>query len=57
VQNPASVKMPMGVAPFDSGTIASGGSWSRRFDVPGEYRYCCVPHEFVGMVGTLVVEA
>jgi plastocyanin len=57
VQNAANVKSPAGVAPWDSGTIAIGGSWSRRFDAPGEYRYCCVPHEFVGMVGTLVVEA
>jgi len=56
VQHPANVQAPAGVAPWDSGTIAGGASWSRRFDVPGEYRYCCVPHEFLGMVGTVTVE-
>ncbi len=56
VQHPAYVQAPAGVAPWDSGTIAGGASWSRRFDVPGEYRYCCVPHEFLGMVGALTVE-
>ena len=57
VQNPVNVKSPEGAAPFDSGTIASGKAWSRRFDIAGEYRYCCVPHEILGMVGTLVVES
>lgn len=56
VQKVTNVQSPPGVAPFDSGTIASGKSWSHRFDVAGEYRYCCVPHEILGMVGTLVVE-
>ncbi len=56
VLNRANVRLPTGAAPWDSGTIAAGKSWSRRFDVPGEYRYCCLPHELAGMVGTLIVE-
>ncbi len=54
---PESARSPEGVAPWDSGTIRAGTSWSRTFDVPGEYRYCCVPHEIAGMVGLLIVEA
>lgn len=56
VLNRANVRLPAGAAPWDSGAIAAGTSWSRRFDVPGEYRYCCLPHELAGMVGTLLVE-
>lgn len=55
VLRPASVRLPAGTAPWDSGTIAPGASWSYRFDVPGEYRYCCVPHELAGMIGVVVV--
>lgn len=55
VLRPASVRLPAGVAPWDSGPIAAGASWSRRFDVSGEYQYCCVPHELAGMVGVVVV--
>lgn len=56
VLNRANVRLPAGAAAWDSGTIGAGTSWSRRFDVPGEYRYCCLPHELAGMVGTLMVE-
>lgn len=56
VRRPTNVRLPDGVAPWDSGPVTGGGSWSRRFDIAGEYRYCCVPHELAGMVGTLIVE-
>nr|MBA3416896.1 halocyanin [Chloroflexia bacterium] len=36
--------------------IRGGGRWSYQFNLPGEYRYCCVPHELAGMVATVVVE-
>ncbi|MDS0298466.1 plastocyanin/azurin family copper-binding protein [Halogeometricum sp. S1BR25-6] len=38
------------------GLIDSGQNYSHTFEVPGEYRYLCVPHESQGMVGTIVVE-
>lgn len=38
------------------GLIDSGQSYSHTFEVPGEYRYLCIPHESQGMVGTVVVE-
>jgi plastocyanin len=54
-QNKAHVKLPAGAEPWDSGILTGGLSWSRRFDVPGEYAYFCIPHEANGMVATLTV--
>ncbi len=54
-QDRANAALPSGVRPWDSGNIAGGKSWSRKFDAPGEYTYFCVPHEGAGMVGRLTV--
>jgi plastocyanin len=54
-QNKAHVKLPAGVEPWDSGFLTGGQSWSRRFDILGEYAYFCIPHEANGMVATLTV--
>jgi plastocyanin len=40
---------------FDSGFLAAGGRWSRRFDAPGTYAFACQFHP--EMTGTLVVGA
>lgn len=53
--DPDRVAVPEGGEPFDSGSIPPGGSWSRRFEVPGLWRYVCVPHEASGMRGTVRV--
>ncbi|PSP55214.1 halocyanin [Halobacteriales archaeon QS_1_67_19] len=37
------------------GSIDSGETYERTFEVPGEYHYFCIPHEPSGMVGTIVV--
>jgi plastocyanin len=37
------------------GTLFEGQSYEHTFEVPGEYRYLCIPHESGGMVGTVVV--
>ncbi len=50
-----SASLPEGAEPWDSGTIEGGESWSRTFDVPGEYTYFCIPHELAGMVASLTV--
>lgn len=52
--NPDNVQLPTGVQPF-SGDIGAGQSFSRRFTVPGVYKYICQPHESAGMVGTITV--
>jgi len=37
------------------GTLFEGQSYEHTFEVPGQYRYLCIPHETGGMVGTVVV--
>jgi plastocyanin len=50
------VLLPNGASPFDSGDIKPNAVFSHTFDVPGEYRYFCTPHELGGMVAVVVVE-
>lgn len=38
------------------GAINTGQEYTHAFEVPGEYRYFCIPHEEAGMIGTVVVE-
>ena len=52
--DPDNVELPDGVQPF-SASLDAGQSFSRRFTVPGVYRYICEPHEADGMVGTITV--
>jgi len=42
---------------WNSGIIAggSGGTFSFTFDEPGTYDYFCIPHEALGMVGSVMV--
>ena len=40
---------------FDSGLLAPGEGYSRRFDEPGRYPYHCTPHPF--MKAVIVVES
>jgi plastocyanin len=54
-QKASDVSLPAGVAPFDSGTIEEDGTFSHTFTVKGTYKYVCVFHEAMGMVGTVVV--
>jgi plastocyanin len=39
----------------DSGDIGGDGSYEHTFDVLGTYEYFCIPHESVGMVGSIEV--
>lgn len=52
-----SVVLPDGAAPFDSGTLDQDESFEHTFEVPGTYRYFCIPHEGTKMYGTVVVES
>lgn len=56
VANKADVSLPDGAQPFDSGLIQAGQSWSHTFDVAGTYKYTCIPHETLGMHGTVIVQ-
>lgn len=57
VADPDNVELPDGAEPWDSGFVQPGDSFSHTFTEPGTYQYVCVPHEGVGMTGTIVVEA
>jgi len=37
------------------GTYSSGHQYAYTFEVPGEYKYHCVPHQSVGMTGSFTV--
>ncbi|MGE0794739.1 MAG: plastocyanin/azurin family copper-binding protein [Microbacteriaceae bacterium] len=50
------VSLPDGAEAWDSGFVRPGDSFSHTFTEPGTYEYACIPHEGVGMVGTVVVE-
>ena len=51
----ANAALPAGVEPFDSGAVEEEGTFSHTFTVKGTYKYVCVYHEGMGMVGTVVV--
>lgn len=38
-----------------SGDVLGGESYEHTFDVVGEYEYFCIPHEGVGMIGSIGV--
>ena len=42
---------------WDSGMIegGSGGTFSYTFEEPGRYDYFCIPHESLGMIGSVTV--
>ncbi|MET4234935.1 plastocyanin [Bradyrhizobium sp. i1.4.4] len=44
-----------GAAPFGSGDMEEGDTFSHTFMVKGTYKYVCKFHEAMGMVGTVVV--
>lgn len=37
------------------GNIPPGETYEHSFEVPGEHRYFCIPHESGGMVGAIIV--
>jgi plastocyanin len=54
-QNQADAQLPSGVQPWDSGNVDAGKTYEHTFDVPGTYKYFCIPHESAGMTGTIIV--
>ena len=55
-QDPEHVRLPEGAETFNSGMIEPGGTFRHTFEVPGRYRYFCIPHEMAGMIGEVTVE-
>lgn len=54
--HPEYIALPEGAAPWGSDMLQPGDSYTYVFDVPGEYKYICIPHVMSGMRGTIVVE-
>ena len=52
-----SVALPSGVSVFDSGEFGSEQTFRHQFTSPGRYRYFCILHEDMGMVGEVIVGA
>ncbi|WP_225317616.1 MULTISPECIES: plastocyanin/azurin family copper-binding protein [Haloferax] len=47
---------PDGVDSWDSGFVAEDGTtFEHTFEKEGVYHYFCIPHEFVGMIGSVIV--
>jgi plastocyanin len=55
--NKSDIKQPDGGDTWDSGMLNGGQSYSHTFKVAGDYQYVCTPHESLGMIGTITVEA
>jgi len=41
---------------LSAGILEGADTFEVTFDEPGTYRYFCIPHEGVGMTGTIIVE-
>jgi plastocyanin len=54
-QNKSDAQLPRGAQGWDSGLIDPGATYQHSFDVPGTYKYFCIPHETAGMTATIVV--
>ncbi|WP_101297511.1 cupredoxin domain-containing protein [Halegenticoccus soli] len=49
-------RIPDGASAWDSGVLSeSGATFERTFDAPGVYDYFCIPHESMGMIGSVIV--
>lgn len=55
-KNPRDVHLPHNATPFDSGAMQSGATFTHTFNVPGRYKYFCIPHELIGMIGEVLVQ-
>ena len=50
------VRIPEDAASWDSGMFSKqGATFEHTFEVEGVYDYFCIPHEYRGMVGSVIV--
>ncbi|HYM02530.1 MAG TPA: plastocyanin/azurin family copper-binding protein [Stellaceae bacterium] len=52
---PADAVLPAGAEVFSSGNLEPGADYRRVLTVPGTYKFFCVPHEGIGMLGEITV--
>jgi plastocyanin len=48
-------ELPSGAKPWDHDPLSGGASWSLKLTVAGTYKYFCIPHETLGMLGSITV--
>ncbi len=41
---------------WDSGNLKPGEEFSHRFEEKGTFKYYCIPHQDIGMTGTITVK-
>jgi plastocyanin len=56
VRDQDQIGLPAGAEPFDSGDLFPGDVFAWRFEVPGTYRYVCLPHDRIPMIGVVIVD-
>ncbi len=56
VKNQANVELPEGAKTFNSGNMLVEETFRHTFEVPGYYKYFCIPHEEFGMIGEIEVK-
>jgi plastocyanin len=54
-KDPKDVALPAGAEPFNSGDLKGNAVFRHTFTAPGLYRYFCIPHEKMGMIGEIEV--
>lgn len=54
-KNKESVALPPGAATFNSGDLKPTQTFRYTFTTVGHYRYFCIPHEWMGMIGEIEV--
>lgn len=52
--NPADAALPSGASPWNH-PLNPGVPFSLKLTVPGTYKYFCIPHELLGMLGQITV--
>jgi plastocyanin len=52
--NPANAELPSGATGWNH-PLNPGASFSLKLTVPGTYKYFCIPHETLGMLGQITV--
>ena len=55
-KKPESTALPAGAKAFDSGVLKQDQTFKQRFTVAGTYKYFCIEHEAMGMIGRVIVE-
>ncbi|MGK7368886.1 MAG: cupredoxin domain-containing protein, partial [Candidatus Halalkalibacterium sp. M3_1C_030] len=51
-----SAELPKDAKPFNSGMMDPEQTFEHTFEIPGTYKYFCIPHEGTRMYGWVIVD-